>query len=271
VDFEDGGIITGTYAHASAGPKVHVDFDAVDLMRSSILLSITGIPGFGELDGTVDVVIDPKTRGPREGTVDLKGSKLTIGPGFVETDKIPSMLFIKVPQTNFGNLTFKATIETPKNARSARFKIDEFSSQGRDVRMEMWGDVGLARRLGASKANMKMRMQFDARFVRDNDLAPLLNIKQFRTGKGPENWYGFSIVGMLSKINFSGSVQAARGRSSDPKAKAKPGQGAAPGAKGEPNAPGAKAKPSPRKRTTKPKPKPKPKAAPKPEGDDGEE
>ena len=134
-----------------------------------------------------------------------------MGPGVVETTKIPSMVYIEVPQTNFGNLTIKAKIEPPKKPRAARFVIEEMGAKGRDVLMDMWGDVQLAKRMGLSKSNLQFRLQFDQGFVKENELAPMLNLPPLRAGKSADNWYGFTLYGPIAKVKFKASTTATRG------------------------------------------------------------
>ncbi len=212
VDFDDGGLISGTFVQASGKRKVDIDFGDVDLKRSKIVENLTGVPGFGSHNGTVALELSggnrPEILG---GSIDLKGSKLTVGPGVVETTKIPSMVYIEVAQTNFGNLVIKAKIEPPKKPRAARFVIEEMGAKGRDVLMDMWGNVQPAKRLGLSKSNMQFRLQFDQGFVKENELAPMLNLPPLRAGKSADNWYGFTLYGPVAKVKFKASTTTARG------------------------------------------------------------
>lgn len=211
IDFEDGGLISGEFVQNSDGGRVTANFDDVDMYKASILQSVTGVPGFGTLNGDVEIEIDPKTRRPAGGTIDLKGKKLTVGPATVKTELLPSMAYLEVPQTNFGTFVFKGTIANEKGKSSLVF--DEFSAKGRDVRMEVWGDVELARVFARGVSDVSMRLQFDAEFVKENSLSPVLNIQLFRSGKSSDDWYGMVFKGVIGKMKPKGSVVAARGPS----------------------------------------------------------
>ncbi len=213
VDFEDGGLISGEFVQNSDGGRFTANFADVDMYKASILQSVTGVPGFGTLEGDVEIEIDPKTRRPIAGNIDLKGKKLTVGPATVKTEMLPSMAYLEVPQTNFGTFVLKAKIVKDKGSQNPSLEFDEFSAKGRDVRMEVWGDVELSKVFSRGMANVSMRLQFDAEFVKENSLSPVLNIQLFRSGKSSDDWYGIAFTGLIGKMKPKGSVAAARGPS----------------------------------------------------------
>lgn len=226
IDFEEGGLISGTFAQSGAGITIDTEFDQVDMFKSKLLQGATGVPAFGDLNGTINIVLDPKTRQPASGNIDLKGTKLTVGPATVKTDKLPSMAYLEVPQTNFGTLTLKATLSKKSDkAKEATLNFDDFNAKGRDIHMDVWGDVKLARNASRSTSNIDMRLKFDETFVKENSLGPILNIQIFRSGKSADNWFGLSFKGPVSKLKPRGSMRAARGPSaggSDKGATSKP-------------------------------------------------
>lgn len=266
VDFEDGGLIALQGTFSSGQTDVALRFNEVDLMRSGIVASVTGIPGFGTLDGEVALTFNPKARVPSAGSIDLTGSKITLGPADVRREdlppfiarELPSMGFLEVPQTNFGNGKILASIATPKGGRSPALTFEEFGSEGRDIRTELWGNVSLAAPTARSKADLKARVQIDSKFVRKNNLGFVLNLPQFRRGKGKDNWYGLQLVGLLGNIKFTGSKVASGGPD---------GASAAAAPAKAPAAKKAAPKATPRKATPKPTPKPTPTPAPSKEDD----
>lgn len=212
VEFEadvGGGVVEGDVVIGSSEHEVSVEVDALDLRQTSALLALTGIPFFGELNADMNFVIDAKTRVPTDGSIKLSGNQLTLGPATVRTDKFPPLTFFEVPQTNFGTLDIDMQVKTQK-PRGAKLDIATFTTSGRDVRTEAWGDVELSTRFERHRPNVELRLQFDEGFVKKNSLAPLLNVKQFRRGQN-KDWYGFVLYGTLGKIQFKGSTQAAQG------------------------------------------------------------
>lgn len=210
VDFDEGGSVTGSYKQSSTKRGVQITFNDLDMNKSGVLASVTGIPGFGELKGDVELELDPKRPMIIGGKIELLGKKLTIGPGLVETDKIPSMVYLEVPQTNFGNLLIQAKVEQPKG-QSPKLVFEKFESVGRDIHMQLWGDVVMASNPKSSRSNLETRLKFEESYITENSLRPLLNIKHLRDGKGPDNWYGFSLYGPVGNVRFKGSVTASRG------------------------------------------------------------
>ena len=79
--------------------------------------------------------------------------------------------------------------------------------------MEVWGDVELSKVFSRGMANVSMRLHFDAEFVKENSLSPVLNIQLFRSGKSSDDWYGIAFTGLIGKMKPKGSVAAARGPS----------------------------------------------------------
>lgn len=210
VDFEEGGDIDGHVIATSSARRVDMSFNGVDLRRSKIIQSLTGVPGFGVLDGDVDIKLDAKGV-VQEGTVALKGTKVTLGPGILETNKIPSMVFIDVPQTNFGNLIIEADVVDQKKQK--KFVIKKINSAGRDVEMQAWGDVTLGKSFARSVLDLSMRMNFKPEYIKKNSLGSLLSLGPLFEGKGAGGWHGFTFTGPVKRMSFKGDKQVAAGPS----------------------------------------------------------
>ena len=211
IDFEEGGAITGDLVQTSEYVSIKASFDEVDVFKAAIVESVTGVPGFGELNGDVAVTIDPKTGMANDGRIDLEGTKLTIGPAIVKTEMLPSMAYLEVPQTSLGNLFIKASITgKPGKPTTVTFERVE-NEKARDVLLQMWGKLSLYPQSDRSSADIQTRLQFNEKYVNANSLKPLLNLQLFRVGKSNDNWYGITLKGRLSKLKPAGSVLAARG------------------------------------------------------------
>lgn len=227
-----GGNIDGHVALGSTARKVYVDFNALDLRKTTELTAFLGVPFFGELSGEIDLELDPKRPMVTGGTVEVSGDKLTIGPETVKTDKFPPITYLEVPQTNFGTLKVRMVVADPASAAATddddapkakakttarQMEIEEFTWGGRDTRGDMWGTIRLASRVGQSSANVQMRMQFDETFVTKNNLAPFLSVPEVRKGKNKE-WFGLRLTGRLQNIRFRGAPDAATGPQQAPDA-----------------------------------------------------
>lgn len=230
VEFEielSGGTIDGHFQQGSEQRKIYVDLGNLDLRKTTELSAFLGVPMFGELTGTVDLVMHPSKPMVTGGTVELHGEKLTVGPATIETDKFPPITYLDIPQTNFGTLDIELAVEgasdadggdgdeeepgkPPARRKTDSMNIDTFEWSGRDVRGQMWGEFGLASRLEQTQADVEMRMQLDENFVKKNNLGPLLNVAEVRKGKN-KDWFGFRLYGRLKNIRFKGSPQSAAG------------------------------------------------------------
>ena len=204
-----GGVISGYYVQGSDGRELTVVLDDIDLRQTPALAALTGVPFFGVIDGEIALELHPTKPIVRDGIVDITGEKLTVGPATVKTDKFPPMTYFEIPQTNLGTLNIEMQVEEGEGGRPT-LEITDFESSGRDVRTEIWGDLGLATRPAQSSADLNMRLQLDETFVTKNNLAPLLNVAEVRRGKN-KDWFGFRLNGRLNRIQFRGTPAAARG------------------------------------------------------------
>ena len=211
VDFEevDGGAIAGTFIQRSDGMFIDARFEELDLYKSKMIEGMTKVPGFGTLSGEVALTLDPKTRLPIDGQMDFTGSKLSIGPADVKVDSLPSMAYLEVPSTSMGTMRFRSRVEL--KGKTPVFVVDEMSSKGRDMEMDIWGEVRLNKNVARSQSDMKVRLKFDEEFVKEEGLAPVLNIQTLRSGRNGQGWYGVSMKGPLSKITPRGDLAVARG------------------------------------------------------------
>jgi type II secretion system protein N len=206
-----GGDIDGSYIHGSDMRVVEVDIGDIELAKTPILESYLGVPVLGTLGGDMRIELDPKRPLVTGGTINLEGRKLMIDKATIHTDKLGPMAFIDVPPTSFGSLDANLVIDQPKGSRqpSVNFKRFEFHD-GRDVRGQVWGDVELGQSMATSQAKLKMRFQFDEKFIKTNDLSSVLQMSYFREGKA-KDWYGFILWGRMAKPRFKGAPTAASG------------------------------------------------------------
>ncbi|MFP4599046.1 MAG: type II secretion system protein GspN [Persicimonas sp.] len=229
-----GGNIRGNYVHGSDGRQVNVNIDDIDLKQTTVLESVLGVPVLGTLGGEISLDLHPARPLLTGGHITLNGEQLMIDEATIQSDEFGPMAFIDVPSTSLGNLDARMVIEKGGNARTPSLQVEEFRFHGgRDVRGQVWGDVDLAERFGSSRPKLQMRFQFAEKYVRDNDLSSVLRIKWFRDGKN-EDWYGFVLMGRMSKPRFEGAPSAGRG----PDAAPSPEEAAKPKKPGPPNKPG---------------------------------
>jgi len=210
-----GGRLHGALELSPSAPVLSVKTKGLDLRQANLLTTMTGMPFFGELDLDIRFEFDSKFQ-PMDGHVSVQGRQLTIGPATIKTDKFPPMSYFEIPQTSFGTMVIQMEMERAKDVKDpSKLNISRFESSGRDIRMEMWGDITMAPKFGRARPKLEMRLQLDDSFVKDNSLAPLLNVAEFRKGKG-RDWYGFVMNGTFEKLQFKGSAAASTGRKEAP-------------------------------------------------------
>ncbi len=212
----DGGLVEGTASFGSGGTTIRAQVDQLDLRKTPAITQFTGVPFFGELSADIEWTLSPKLQ-PTSGFVRLSGSQLTLGPATVMTEKFPPMTYFEIPSTNFGTLAVDLEFSEDDKA-AGLLKIKKMETSGRDIRLEAWGSVDTASTLKRSKVDVKMRTQLDETFVKKNSIAPFLNVNEVRKGKN-RDWYGFAITGIVDKIQFKGSTDAAAGPKEKPAAK----------------------------------------------------
>lgn len=208
-----GGEIEGYFQQGSDANRLVAEFDELELGKTQAIAAFLGVPFFGQLSGDIDLELDPKRNLPSAGSVSISGSKLTFGPATVKTDKLPAMAFLEVPQTNLGNLNIDLVVDD-SNPRRPALVFERFEMNGRDMRGDVWGEIRLGSNMATSVLDLKMRLQLDETFVKENSLAPLLNVSEVRKGKNKE-WFGFQISGRASNMQFRGRPDSAAGPKAD--------------------------------------------------------
>lgn len=206
-----GGDISGNYVHGSDKREVNVDIDEIELAQTKIIESFLGVPLLGTLAGEINLEMHPSQPLLTGGNITLEGRQLMVDKATIHTDKLGPMAFIDVPPTSFGSLDANLVINKPEKSRTPTvdFKRFEFHG-GRDVRGQIWGDLELGRNMAASRAKLKMRFQFEDKYIRSNDFSSLLQMPYFRDGKA-KDWYGFVLWGRLANPRFKGAPTAASG------------------------------------------------------------
>lgn len=207
-----GGALEGSFEAGSKAHALNLDATNLDLRKANLLAALTGMPFFGEMDLDARFEFDAKFQ-PVDGHFKLQGRQLSVGPATITTDKFPPMSYFEIPQTSFGTMIINMEMTPPEDGKgAAKLEVKRFEASGRDIRLETWGDITMAPQFGKARPKLEMRLQLDDSFVKDNSLAPLLNVAEFRKGKGKE-WYGFVLNGTFDRIQFKGSAAASNGRS----------------------------------------------------------
>jgi type II secretion system protein N len=205
-----GGSLSGTYTRSSSAQSIYVSVNDLNLNQSPILVQYTGVPMFGTFTGEGTFQFAPNRPVVTDGAFELSGQKVTIGPK--EELKLEAIPFghVNIPQTNFGNMELELHIER-REGQQPKVVLDGWRAKGRDVQLEVWGDVDLARRMANAEARLKLRVQLNPEFTQQNQaMGAMLNNEKMQNGKRGD-WYGLVFWGPLRNMQWKGSPTAAAG------------------------------------------------------------
>ena len=205
-----GGVVSGTAGQVGPNQEVTVSLNNLDLQDSTLIDSLLGVRLLGNLDGDIELTIDPTTGIATGGRVDVTGEQLTLGETVIRSDQIPILTELDLPTTSFGSLNLQMDIEETENG--SRVEFERFDLRGRDVQMEVWGHIDLVPSGG--RPDVEMRLQVSENYVTEHDLGAVFNMSEFREGEFETDegyWYGFAISGHFDNLDFRGSSDAGRG------------------------------------------------------------
>ena len=191
---------------ADAKGAVHdadIEGEDIDLGKIPLLLERVGIPLTGklEIDAELDLGENPEKDG--EGSVRLTVKNATVGPGNIKA--LSALGGFEVPTVDLGNLVVDIPVKQGKGS-IAGARLD-----GKDVQLELFGDLFLKGRLQQSRVDIDGYMQPTAAFLeREKKFQSLLELGEKMGGMGgvslprakdEEGRYYFSIKGTLEAPN----------------------------------------------------------------------
>jgi type II secretion system protein N len=191
---------------ADAKGAVHdadIEGEDIDLGKIPLLLERVGIPLTGtlEIDAELDLGENPEKDG--EGSVRLTVKNATVGPGNIKA--LSALGGFEVPTVDLGSLVVDIPVKQGKGS-IAGARLD-----GKDVQLELFGDLFLKGRLQQSRVDIDGYMQPTAAFLeREKKFQSLLELGEKMGGMGgvslprakdEEGRYYFSIKGTLEAPN----------------------------------------------------------------------
>jgi type II secretion system protein N len=152
------GEIYGSASDGTASRRLELQLDGINPGAIPQLASTIGLPLTGRLSGQVSVDIPEGNLGRAEGKLDLAAEDLVLGDGKA---KIQNM--IALPELHMGAFVLKAQIN------SGRLKIDECTTQGRDLDLSLTGTVRLRPRIENSVADLELKFSFADKYKNQSD------------------------------------------------------------------------------------------------------
>lgn len=205
-----GGAISGAYTRGTGAQYLSLDLGDIALEESPLLEQLSGIPTFGKLSGYGDFTFALDRPVVTDGSFELRGKKITVGPKKeLKLEALP-MGHASIPQINFGDLQLDLHVENDGSNRPT-VVLDEFRSNGNHLQSQIWGTIQLSNRIGMADTRLKSRIRFNPEFASQHKVIQgLQRNEKFQNGKNG-NWYGLVFWGKLSNLEWKGSPTAAQG------------------------------------------------------------
>jgi type II secretion system protein N len=226
VDFEaelGGGEMSGSLRQDDQEAHLMFVGEKIDVSGMTMLSAGIGLPMAGELSGEVDLFMPAGQMNKAEGSFDLSILDLSVGDG-----KAKVRGTIALPKLNAGNLILKAEVT------EGQLEISEFSTDGKDFKMDAEGRVRLREPFDKSTVSLGVTFSFKEAYTSKSDItkslfgAPDSKVPGLfdmdptvRRAKGPDGSYSWQVSGLLSKPSFRPGGAKSKGAKA-PGAKAAP-------------------------------------------------
>ncbi|HWO13934.1 MAG TPA: type II secretion system protein GspN [Polyangiaceae bacterium] len=157
------GDIAGWARDSSAGRRLELQLDGVNPGSIPQLEATIGLPLAGSISGQISVDIPEGNFSKAEGTVDLSAEDLVLGDGKAKIKNT-----IALPELHMGAFVLKAQIG------GGKLKIDECTSQGRDLELALTGSLRLRPKLENSVADLELKFSFGEKYRSQSDTTKAL-------------------------------------------------------------------------------------------------
>jgi type II secretion system protein N len=164
-----GGEAEGDLVIGEDSMEIDAEIDDIDLGALPILRKFTKVPLAGTLNGEIAIAM-PSEIGESSGNVEITIEGLNVGDGKSKID-IPGWGGLTLDQADVGNLELIVAIE------EGSAKIERATSHGKDLELDVLGNVRLLRPLGRSELNVMLRVKIqDAYKKRSAKVATMLEL-----------------------------------------------------------------------------------------------
>jgi type II secretion system protein N len=210
------GDIAGWARDSTAGQRLELQLDGVNPGSIPQLEATIGLPLAGSLSGQISVDIPEGNLSKAEGTVDLSAEDLVLGDGKAKIKNT-----IALPELHMGAFVLKAQIG------GGRLKIDECTSQGRDLELALTGSLRLRPKLENSVADLELKFSFAEKYRTQSDMTKALfgqpdskipglfdTATSSHLTKNEDGSYGTRLTGTLARLAPRPLGAARRGKDS---------------------------------------------------------
>ena len=175
--------------------EVEAELSDIELKQIPALRRFTKIPVAGKLDGEV-ILTMPSEIGESNGNVALTIEALSIGDGKTKVD-IPGWGGLTLHEADAGNLDVQATIE------EGTISIKSFKADGKDLKLDVVGNVKLARPMKRSQLNLMLKAKIeDAYKKRSPKVATMIELASsgaaYEAALAPDGSLQYKVTGSPS-------------------------------------------------------------------------
>jgi type II secretion system protein N len=197
-----GGELSGSTSNSDEGRKLEVELEDLDLAQAPMFGDIVGLPLSGKLNGSIDFLMPEEKLAKADGKISLKVTDLAAGDG-----KAKIRDTIALPRLDAGELTLEA------EAKAGVTKINNFSANGPDLKLESDGTLRLRDPFDTSLLNLNVSFKFQDRYTNKSDITKslfgsgsipgLFDLDpKMKHAKRADGSYGWRASGALARLNF---------------------------------------------------------------------
>jgi type II secretion system protein N len=210
------GDISGWAQDSESGRRFELQLDGVNPGSIPQLQDTIGLPLAGSLSGQISIDVPEGNFSKAEGSVDLSAEDLVLGDGKAKIKNT-----IALPELHVGKFVLKAQIS------GGRLKIDECTSQGRDLELALTGSLRLRPKIENSIADLELKFSFAEKYRSQSDMTKALfgqpdskipglfdTATTGHLSKQDDGSYGARLTGTLARLNPRPLGAARRGKDS---------------------------------------------------------
>ena len=197
-----GGELSGSTSLSDEGRKLEIELEDLDLGQAPMFGDIVGLPLFGKLGGSMDFLMPEEKLAKADGKISLKVTDLAAGDG-----KAKIRDTIALPRLDAGELTLEA------EAKTGIMKINNFSANGPDLKLDSDGTLRLRDPFDTSLLNLNVSFKFQDRYTNKSDITKslfgsgtmpgLFDLDpKMKHAKRADGSYGWRASGALTRLNF---------------------------------------------------------------------
>ena len=217
------GSVTGELGARLGGGTLQADFDVsldgdlsvqaklqgIRLRRIGLLRALIPLPMRGTLGGEIDLRTTMADPSKSDGRIRLHVAGLSLGDGESKLP-LPGMSDgITLERVDAGKLDLQAQID------EGLLRIEHLRARGPDVRLDVLGTMRLARRLRASRLDLKVRVLFDEAFRNRSDRTRAIfsllefspQLRRARAKDGALQWQVTGALGSRLRGRPAGSMR----------------------------------------------------------------